>query len=234
MQLLEHEGAVLVHLGGDVSLDAPFVSALAEACAEVPAEARAVVLDFPSSLWAGYADEAEALAAGDLFGGVAALPMPTVAALHGDVTGGGLELALAADVRVAEADCRFSLDALFGAFPRAGGLQRLSRAVGRARASQLLFLEDAIDADTALRWGLVNAVAASAANEAWRLAQTISQRGPLATRYAKDALQHGAEMPLAQALQYELELTVLLQATADRAEGVAAFTEKRTPQFQGV
>ena len=94
-------------------------------------------------------------------------------------------------------------------------------------------MEGSIDAATALDWGLVHAVSDDPTAAAREIAETICTRGPIAARYAKDALRHGLEMPLAQALHYETELTILLQDTSDRAEGVDAFVSKRTPQFTG-
>ena len=94
-------------------------------------------------------------------------------------------------------------------------------------------LDEQIDAATALDWGLVNAVSDDPFAAAMAIAEQIASRGPIAARYAKDALRHGLEMPLAQALHYETELTILLQDTSDRAEGVDAFVSKRTPQFTG-
>jgi enoyl-CoA hydratase len=152
------------------------------------------------------------------------------------VLSAGLELALAADVRLAAEDARFGMpDLAHGHVPRGGASQRLPRAVGRAQALRLLLLSEEIDAAEAKRIGLVSRVLprAGLVVEARALATTIAERGPIATRFAKEAVNRGAEMPLQQALRYELDLTVLLQTTADRAEGVSAFAARRAPRFEG-
>ena len=217
-------------IGGGGTLDADFVAQLADICDSVDDDVRAIILNPDPRVWSGF-DGATAF--GDLFSAFADLTQPTIAVLNGPTRNGGLELALAADLRVAGADIDIGFDPLTQEFPRAGGLQRLTRAIGRSRATQLLMLEDQLDAATALDWGLLNAVADNPADAAMQVARSIASRGPLATRYAKDAIRHGLDMPLAQALHYETELTILLQDTADRAEGVDAFVSKRTAQFSG-
>jgi enoyl-CoA hydratase/carnithine racemase len=162
------------------------------------------------------------------------MAQPVVACAPGGASGAGLELLLACDVRVAAEGARFAMPA--GAMPRAGATQRLPRLIGRARASELLLLGEPIDAQTALAWGLINTVgadASAAAEIAGRLAASIASRGPLAVRYAKEAVLRGLDMPLEQALRYETDLTIILQTTADRAEGVDAFLRKRPPRFMG-
>lgn len=214
------------------------LAAAAEAAAGDDA-VRAVVLRSQGDFGGGWS--AAALADGGIDLGasieaVAALPQPSVAALRGAVRSAALELALACDIRVAAEDARFSLpDTQDGAVPRAGGTQRLPRAVGRAQALRLLLTGEQIDAAEALRIGLVSAVVPSAEVDtaARAVALAIAARAPLATRLAKEAVHRGSEMPLEQALRYELDLTVILQSTADRAEGVRAFTEKRPPRFIG-
>jgi len=172
----------------------------------------------------------------DPFGSVAALPVPVIAALQGAALSAGLELALACDVRIAADDAHFGLPEVSqGTLPLGGGSQRLPRVVGRAVATSMLLLGDELDAQAAYRAGLVSRVfpAKQLAAEAEALAQRIAGHGPLALRYAKEAVYHGAELSLDQALPYELDLSVILQTTQDRAEGVQAFIEKRPPKFEG-
>ena len=167
---------------------------------------------------------------------VAAIPQPVVCAVRGRAHSVALELALACDIRVAEEGASFALaDTLGGAVPLAGGTQRLPRAVGRAQALRMILLGEEIDAAEAQRIGLVSRVVPSESldDAAQGIADAIAARGPIATRLAKEAVHRGVEMPLEQALRYELDLTVLLQSTADRAEGVRAFAEKRPPRFIG-
>jgi enoyl-CoA hydratase len=175
-------------------------------------------------------------AAADPFVCIAALPVPVVAALNGQVASAGLELALCADVRIAANDARFSLPELSqGLLPLAGGSQRLTRIAGRSVASSMLLLGEEMDAASALRCGLVSRVvpATDLVSEAEALASRIAERGPIALRLAKEAVQQGLEMTLDQGLRLELDLSIVLQTTSDRAEGVKAFLEKRKPDFEG-
>ena len=217
-------------IGGGDTLTADFSRQLSDLSSSVSDDVRVVVLHPDNRVWSGFDGDTEA---GDLFAEFGEIAQPTIAVLDGPTLGGGLELALTADIRVAKSGCQIGLDALADGFPRAGGLQRLTRAVGRSRATQLLLLEDRIDSATAHDWGLVNLVADDAFDAALQVAGSIASRGPIATRYAKDAIRQGLDMPLAQALHYETELTILLQDTNDRAEGVDAFVSKRAPEFSG-
>jgi enoyl-CoA hydratase/carnithine racemase len=172
----------------------------------------------------------------DPFGCLAALPSPVIAALQGSVVSAGMELALACDVRVAAEDARFGLPEVSeGTLPLAGGSQRLPRIAGPAVGTSMLLLGDELDAPAAHHAGIVSRVfpAKTLASEAVALANRIAAHGPLALRYAKEAVHQGAEMTLDQALRYELDLSVILQTTSDRAEGVCAFSEKRPPKFEG-
>lgn len=167
---------------------------------------------------------------------LAEVPQPVIAAVRGQAHSAGLELALACDIRIAAADATFALpEVALGMVPLGGGTQRLPRAVGRAHALRLALLGETIDATEAQRIGLVSAVVPSTEliDAAVRQAQVIASRGPLATRTVKEAIYRGVELPLQQALRYELDLTVILQTTADRAEGVRAFIERRPPRFTG-
>ena len=174
--------------------------------------------------------------AADPFGVLAELPVPVVCGIDGDAFSAGLELALACDVRVASSRARFAFpETEHGLIPLAGGTQRLPRLIGRGHAAEMILLGSVVGAEQALSWGLVSRVAepdhlAAAVEE---VAAAIARRGPIAERYAKEAINTGTELPLARALRYELDLTVLLQTTADRAEGVRAFSEKRPPEFTG-
>jgi enoyl-CoA hydratase len=164
------------------------------------------------------------------------LSRPVICALNGDAISAGLELALACDVRLACPEARFALpETSWGLIPMGGGTQRLARIVGRGKALEMIMTAEAIDAGEAHRIGLVSQVAPRdrLMAEAEALAQRIAARGPLAVRYAKEAVARGLDMTLEQALRFETDLTIILQTTEDRAEGVRAFLEKRQPRFHG-
>jgi enoyl-CoA hydratase/carnithine racemase len=175
-------------------------------------------------------------AQGDPFACLAELPRPIVCAIQGEALSAGLELALACDVRVAAEDARLGLpETRLGLLPMGGGTQRLARLVGRGKALEMILTGEPVDAREALRIGLVSAVALRdrLEAEAEAIAGRIAERGPIAVRYAKEAVRRGLDMPLEQALRYETDLTIILQTTEDRTEGVRAFLEKRSPKFKG-
>ncbi len=172
----------------------------------------------------------------DSFNFLAETTKPTIAVIQGDAMSAGLELALACDLRIASSSARFGLPEVGqGLLSMGGGTQRLPRLVGRAKALEMILTAEPIDADEAYRCGLVNRVVLhdQLLAEADSLAGRVAERGSIAVQYAKDAVTRGLDMPLDQALRLETELTIILQTTEDRAEGVRAFLEKRKPRFRG-
>jgi enoyl-CoA hydratase/carnithine racemase len=167
---------------------------------------------------------------------IALLPVPTIAAIQADALGGGLELALCCDLRVADERAKLGLpEVRLGVMPGSGGTQRLPRIVGIAKAKELILMGEIISALAALEIGLVNRVAAAgqALDEAMKMAETIAERGPLAVREAKRALDLAGDMPLDEGLARELDASERIFASQDMLEGAQAFFEKRSPRFTG-
>jgi enoyl-CoA hydratase len=163
-------------------------------------------------------------------------PQPSVAAIRGYAFGGGLELALACDIRIAGDDARLGLTEVdLAIIPGGGGTQRLPRLVGRGKALEMILTGARIDAREALRIGLVERVVPAAEVKAagLELARTLAAKAPVALRYAKEAVVKGLELPLADGLRLENDLATLLRTTEDRIEGAKAFLEKRKPRFTG-
>jgi len=161
---------------------------------------------------------------------------PTIAAINGACLAGGLELALACDIRVAADHARFGLpEVCRGILPGAGGTQRLARALPLGVALEMILSGAPIDAEAALRWGLVSRVvpAAGLMDCALEIARRIAANGPLAVRAARDAVYQGLSLPLDQALRLEQFHAEPLRQSRDAAEGVRAFVEKRAPNFIG-
>jgi enoyl-CoA hydratase/carnithine racemase len=153
--------------------------------------------------------------------------LPTVFCFDGPLAGAVVDVALACDIRICGSGATIT--------SRKPGSRRLLQLIGSDASLELIGRRGAADAETALRWGLVSEVTlpGKAIERATELAATIGSRGPIATKLAKEAIWRGLEMPLEQALRFETDLTLLLQTTKDRAEGVRAFIEKRPPRFTG-
>lgn len=167
---------------------------------------------------------------------LALLPVPTIAAIQADALGGGLELALCCDLRVADERSKLGLpEVRLGVMPGSGGTQRLPRVVGIAKAKELILTGEIIDATEAAAIGLVNRVASAgqALDEARSMAETIAARGPLAVREAKRALDIAGDMSLDDGLARELDASERIFASEDMLEGAKAFFEKRPPRFTG-
>jgi enoyl-CoA hydratase len=161
---------------------------------------------------------------------------PVVTAINGDALGHGLEMALACDIRIAAAGAGLGLPQITqGAIPWDGGTQRLPRVVGRAWATDMILTGRVVDADEALRIGLVHQVTSQGELMARveQVAKNIAALAPVAARYAKEAVLKGMDMTLEQGLRLEVDLNLLLQTTEDRAEGIASFLERRQPRFIG-
>ncbi len=159
---------------------------------------------------------------------------PMIAAINGHCLGGGFELALACDLRIAAEHATFGLpEVRWAIMPGSGGTQRLPRAVPLAKAMEMILMGETIDAKEAYRIGLVNRVVplVDLMPTALHVAATLCQRGPLAVRAAKEAAIRGLSMPLADGLRLEAFLSGTLRGTEDAIEGPKAFAEKRAPKF---
>jgi enoyl-CoA hydratase/carnithine racemase len=164
------------------------------------------------------------------------LAKPVIAAIEGFCLTGGLEFALACDIRIAGDGASFGItSARLGTIPGFGATQRLPRLVGASRALEILFAADPIDTAEAYRIGLINRKTprGGALDEAKRLAAIYAERAPLSLGGFKRAVYRGLELDLAAGLDLEHELGAALMTSSDRKEGIAAFMEKRKPQFKG-
>jgi len=169
-----------------------------------------------------------------LWSRLAACRTPMIAAVSGFALGGGCELALICDMIVASEKAEFGQPEItLGIIPGAGGTQRLTRVIGKQRAMELVLTGRRVSAQEALAMGFVNRVEKQWFEAAVELAQVVARRAPIAVRLGKQAVQAADETALAAGIAYERRLYELAMATEDRLEGMAAFIEKRRPEFRG-
>lgn len=167
---------------------------------------------------------------------IAEVKVPTIASLNGVAFGGGLEFALACDIRIASDHVQLGLtETSLAIIPGAGGTQRLSRLIGIGQAKKLIFSASRINAEEAHEIGLLEEITSqeNLYNKSLELAQTIANNGPLATKLAKQAIDEGLQLNIKDALLLEMELYRKTIDTKDREEGLLAFSEKRKPKYTG-
>jgi enoyl-CoA hydratase len=230
------------------ALSGDLMRALVDALSELDADSdiRAIVLGGGQRAFAAGADVGE-LAAGtpislyenrriDMWDRVRDVRTPVVAAVSGFCLGGGCELAMLCDLIVASETALFGQPEInLGILPGAGGTQRLTRAVGKAVAMDMILTGRTLSAREALAFGLVARVVAKEAwlDEAKRVAREIAAKGPIAVRLAKESVDKAFEAPLAVGVELERRAFLLARASEDAGEGLSAFVEKRVPDFKG-
>lgn len=173
----------------------------------------------------------------DAFNALQQAPFPVIAAVNGYALGGGCELAVACDIRIASENARIGFpETKLGLFPCWGGSQRVTRLMGIGKAKELIFTGEMITAGEALEIGLVDKVVSKETlmDEANKIAGKIAANSPLAVGFAKKVINRGSEMELPEALSYELENGLECFDSDDRVEGMSAFIEKRTADFKGI
>jgi len=171
-----------------------------------------------------------------LFTAIDTFPKPIIAMINGYCLGGGCELALGCDIRVASENAMFGQPEInLGIIPGGGGTQRLTRLVGEGKAMELILTGEIIDAQTAFRIGLVNHVVPldQLRTKTLDIAKRIAEKGPISLRLAKEAVKLASRTNLDEGLRREVDLFALCFSTEDKDEGVKAFLEKRKPEFKG-
>jgi enoyl-CoA hydratase/carnithine racemase len=228
-RLVEDLGAALGECAADPGLCALIVAAEGKVfCAGADLKERQGMSEEDVRAWVPFL--------GGTFTRLATLPVPTIAVIHGIAAGGGVELALACDLRVAETPATLGLrETALAIIPGAGGTQRLTRLIGPARAKRWIFTARMHSAEEALAEGAVDLVvgAGQGIDAARALAREIAGNGPLAVRAAKRAIDDGVGLPMDQALAVELAAYESIIPTEDRREAIRAFAEKRPPVFKG-
>jgi enoyl-CoA hydratase len=171
-----------------------------------------------------------------LFNSIDTFPKPVIAMINGFCLGGGCELSLACDIRTASENARFGQPEInLGIIPGGGGTQRLTRLIGEGKSMELILTGDMIDAATALELGLVNHVysAEELEEQTMKLAGKIATKSPIALQMAKESVKTAARANLDEGLKREIDLFAITFSSEDKEEGVAAFLEKRKPEFKG-
>lgn len=245
------QGVLLLTLNRPEALNALNTALLSELSAaldtaEADADTRAVVITGSDRAFAAGADINE-MADRDLVGiledprvahwqRIARFSKPIIAAVNGFALGGGCELAMHADILIAGENARFGQPEVnLGIMPGAGGTQRLTRAVGSALAMHMTLTGEHITANRALQAGLISEICPTelTVQRAIEIAQTIASKAPIAMRFIKEAVHKANDTDLATGLRFERHAFTILAGTADRAEGLKAFQEKRQPHFKG-